>query len=165
MKQLNAALLHVVLAVALTLSAASGARVVRVEDGATFFTADSLRVQLLGLSAPAIYQDGGDICRDVLEKLVVGRDVRLETDGEEANAQGWLPRYVFTGDTFVNAIDILLARNNQTSLLNALKLIDLPDGLEEAQGSPLAELAWARVRGQDTDDAAALSPIYLKHPT
>ncbi|NQU24472.1 MAG: hypothetical protein HQ567_24585 [Candidatus Nealsonbacteria bacterium] len=50
--------------------------------------------------------------------------------------------YDFNRDKHVDATDVLLARNNQTSFLNALNLIDLTDAAEEAQQTPLAELAW-----------------------
>ncbi|NQU26017.1 MAG: RHS repeat protein, partial [Candidatus Nealsonbacteria bacterium] len=50
--------------------------------------------------------------------------------------------YDYDRDGQVNATDVLLARNNQTSFFNALKLIDLTDGAEEAQATPLADLAW-----------------------
>jgi endonuclease YncB( thermonuclease family) len=92
--------------VTLCASVASAVRVSAVEDGMTFVTEDGSRVVLLGVTAPAIYNAGGDISRDVLEKLVLGRDVRLESDGVDTTDQGWLSRYVFAGDTFVNAMMI-----------------------------------------------------------
>ena len=67
-------------------------------------TDDGLRVRLLGTQAPRIYEPGGDIARDVLERYVLGREVRLETDGAVADDEGWLLRYVFVGDTLVNAL-------------------------------------------------------------
>ncbi|NQU20627.1 MAG: hypothetical protein HQ567_05040, partial [Candidatus Nealsonbacteria bacterium] len=50
--------------------------------------------------------------------------------------------YDFDRDGRVDAVDVLLARNNQTSFFNALKLIDLSGEGEAAPESPLAELAW-----------------------
>jgi len=50
--------------------------------------------------------------------------------------------YDYNRDTHVNATDVLLARNSRTNFLDAVKLIDLSGGAEEAQGAPLAELAW-----------------------
>jgi len=50
--------------------------------------------------------------------------------------------YDFDRDSEVNATDVLLARNNQTSFLDVLKLIDVSGSAEQAQESPLAELAW-----------------------
>jgi len=94
------------LLVALFLSAAPGIehRVQSVYDGATMLTEDNLRVRLLGVAAPSMFDPGGDISRDVLEKHVVGRTVRLEGDGPDADGNGRLLRYVYVGDTLVNAL-------------------------------------------------------------
>ncbi|NQU21662.1 MAG: hypothetical protein HQ567_10290 [Candidatus Nealsonbacteria bacterium] len=62
--------------------------------------------------------------------------------------------YDFNRDTFVNAIDVLLARNNPTSVFNELKLIDLSGAEEEAQDTPLANLAWLT----DLDQPATQRP-------
>ncbi|NQU22101.1 MAG: CotH kinase family protein [Candidatus Nealsonbacteria bacterium] len=50
--------------------------------------------------------------------------------------------YDYNRDTFVNAIDVLLARNNPRSFFDVLELIDLLGEAEEAQGAPLANVAW-----------------------
>ncbi len=96
-------LLPGVLAIATGLFAAEVKQVIRVDSGTEFLTSDSQRVRLLGIEAPEIYQAGGDICRDVLEKYVLGRKVRLESDGQDADDKGRLLRCVFVGDTLVNA--------------------------------------------------------------
>ncbi|NQU26492.1 MAG: hypothetical protein HQ567_34835, partial [Candidatus Nealsonbacteria bacterium] len=62
--------------------------------------------------------------------------------------------YDYNRDTYVNATDVLLARNNRTSFLDALNLIDLSGVAEEAQGTPLAELAWLT----DLDQPATQRP-------
>jgi micrococcal nuclease len=77
-------------------------RVVVVYDGDTFRTQDSLVVRLLGIDAPESYQPGGDIARDILEKYVAGRSVRLESDSADKDQYGRLLRYVYVGDTMVN---------------------------------------------------------------
>ncbi|MEO0073478.1 MAG: thermonuclease family protein [candidate division WOR-3 bacterium] len=77
-------------------------RVVMVYDGDTFLTADSARVRLLGVDTPELYQPGGDIARDILEKLVLGKQVRLEQDKVDRDEYGRLLRYVWVGDTMVN---------------------------------------------------------------
>lgn len=93
---------------AVTLFAAAPAatfeQAVDVLDGRSFVTASGLRIRLLGLAGPGIGEPGGDICRDVLEKYVAGREVRLEPDRSAADSGGWLSRYVFAGETLVNAI-------------------------------------------------------------
>ncbi|MEO0081862.1 MAG: thermonuclease family protein [candidate division WOR-3 bacterium] len=85
------------------LVAAESVQVRAVSDGDTFLTADSQAVRLLGIDAPEIYQPGGDIARDMLGRYVVGRTVRLESDREDKDKFGRLLRYVYLGDTFVNA--------------------------------------------------------------
>lgn len=97
MKTVLICLLAVVL-----VTSGSAERVVLVYDGDTFLTADSVRVRLLGVDAPELYQPGGDIARDILEKFLLGRQVRLERDGEERDEYGRLLRYVWIGDTMVN---------------------------------------------------------------
>ena len=59
--------------------------------------------------------------------------------------------YDFDRDRQCNATDVLLARNNQTSFLNELQLIDLLGTEEEGQAAPLTKLAWL----YDYDQAAA----------
>ncbi len=81
---------------------AAKARVAVVYDGDTFRTQDSLVVRLLGIDAPESYQPGGDIARDILEKYVSGREVRLESDSSDKDQYGRLLRYVYVGDTMVN---------------------------------------------------------------
>ncbi|NQU21078.1 MAG: proprotein convertase P-domain-containing protein, partial [Candidatus Nealsonbacteria bacterium] len=52
-------------------------------------------------------------------------------------------RYDYNRDAAVDATDVLLARNSRTSFLDALKLIDLSGGEEEAQAASLPpDLAW-----------------------
>ena len=76
--------------------------------------------------------------------------------------------YDFDRDGQVNATDVLLARNNQTSFFNALKLIDLTGVAEEAQKPPLANLAWltdldqpATQRSAEKDGAAEAVDLLL----
>ncbi len=92
----------ILLLVSALLAASPAARVVLVYDGDTFLTADSQAVRLLGIDAPESYQPGGDIARDMLEKLVLGRAVRLESDRRDKDDFGRLLRWVFVGDTCVN---------------------------------------------------------------
>lgn len=83
-------------------SVAGAARVVLVYDGDTFKTEDSLVVRLLGIDAPESYQPGGDISKDILEKYVLGREVRLEADSADKDTYGRSLRYVYVHDTMVN---------------------------------------------------------------
>lgn len=88
--------------VLLLVTLVSAEKVVLVYDGDTFLTGDSMRVRLLGVDAPELYQGGGDIARDILERFLFGRQIRLERDGEDRDEYGRLLRYVWVGDTMVN---------------------------------------------------------------
>jgi micrococcal nuclease len=81
---------------------AARVRVDIVYDGDTFRSTDSAVVRLLGIDAPESYQPGGDVARDILEKYVAGREVRLESDSADKDQYGRLLRYVYVGDTMVN---------------------------------------------------------------
>ena len=96
--------LTLVLAAAVVTSGAESVYVQTVYDGSSFLTSDSEQVILLGVEVPAIGLPGGDICRDVLEKLVIGKRVSLEGDGADKDERGRLRRYVYCGDTLVNAV-------------------------------------------------------------
>ena len=52
------------------------------------------------------------------------------------------PHVDYDRDCQVNATDVLLARNNQTTFFNALNLIDLSSVVAKAQGALPANLAW-----------------------
>ena len=77
--------------------------------------------------------------------------------------------YDYNRDTCVNAVDVLLARNNRTNALDPLKLIDLSGGAEEAPSAPLAELVWlsgldqaiSSRRPTEKNDAAAAVDMLL----
>ena len=79
-------------------------RVVKVNDGDTFMTADGDAVRMLGIDAAESYQAGGDVATEILEKHLLGRTVRLEADenGENTDHFGRLLRWVWVGDTNVN---------------------------------------------------------------
>ena len=45
------------------------------------------------------------------------------------------------------------------------KAVLLPGAARLRRAGYLAELAWLRIRRRETDNPAALTPVYLKHPT
>ena len=92
----------IVLLAGMALAGAAGHRVVQVYDGDTFRTDDSLVVRMLGIDAPESYQPGGDIAKDILEKYVAGREVRLESDSVDKDDYQRALRYVYLADTNVN---------------------------------------------------------------
>ncbi len=79
-------------------------RVVKVNDGDTFLTSDGNYVRMLGIDAAESYQPGGDVATEILGKYVLGRTVRLESDGADTDHFGRLLRWVWVGDTNVNLL-------------------------------------------------------------
>jgi micrococcal nuclease len=84
-------------------ASAEQATVTLVHRGDLFQTDAGKLVRIIGIAVPEVYLPGGDICRDALEKYVQGRSVRLESDGKDKDANGYLLRHVFLGDTLVSA--------------------------------------------------------------
>ena len=82
---------HVVgllLFIPLLLAADEVARVIKVNDGDTFLTADSQSVRMLGIDAAESYQAGGDVVTEMLDKYIGGRTVRLERDRSDTDDLG-----------------------------------------------------------------------------
>lgn len=80
--------------------------VTRVVDGDTIVvTVNGVeeRLRYIGIDTPEDDEPCGDVARDANAALVAGRTVRLERDESERDRYGRLLRYVFVGDTFVNA--------------------------------------------------------------
>jgi micrococcal nuclease len=78
-------------------------RVAEVIDGDTFKTETGNAIRLLGINAPEMGDPGGDIAKNMLTFLVMGKNVRLERDVTDQDDYGRLLRYVFVGDDLVNA--------------------------------------------------------------
>ncbi len=78
-------------------------RVNEVIDGDTFKTVEGSTIRLLGINAPEINEPGGDIAKQILNFLVMDKDVSLERDVTDKDDYGRLLRYVFVGEAFVNA--------------------------------------------------------------
>lgn len=87
----------------------AGLLVVRVFDGATIELATGQRIRYIGVDAPQMRNAlgkpdaGAWEARDANRALVGHKRVRLETDELDADIDGALWRYVYVGDTLVNA--------------------------------------------------------------
>jgi len=80
--------------------------VVRVIDGDTIEIDGNLRVRYIGVDTPEVSGKVECYGREATQKnreLVEGKRVRLEKDVSETDRYGRLLRYVYVGDTFVNA--------------------------------------------------------------
>lgn len=161
-----------VLGVGLVITLGVATNAVVVYDGDTFLTSDSLPVRLLGIDAPESYQPGGDIARDILEKYVLGRPVRLATDSADKDGYGRLLRYVYVGDTLVNAE---LVRKGYACYRSFQAHLRLGDTLERLQAEaartgrglwsfnvfepPSIELLRERVRAESSRTASGLEVV------
>lgn len=74
----------------------------RVIDGDTFELANGKEVRLLGIDAPEKGHYGFEEAKDKLKELVLGKNIVLEKDVNNADRMGRLLRYVFVDNTFVN---------------------------------------------------------------
>jgi len=73
-----------------------------VVDGDTVVLSDGRRVRLLGINTPEYGMYFFEEAREVLEAMVLGREVVLEKDISEIDKYGRLLRYVYVNDLFVN---------------------------------------------------------------
>jgi len=87
-----------------------GERVTRVIDGDTVVLADGTRIRYIGIDTPELrdrrkkIRQLAVIAKEVNEKLVLGKDLRLEYDVEKRDRYDRLLAYVYLEDgTFVNA--------------------------------------------------------------
>lgn len=73
-----------------------------VTDGDSFILTNGGQVRLIGIDAPEAGMPGADMSKVFLEKLIVGKELRLEHDATDRDKYGRVLRYVFVGNTFVN---------------------------------------------------------------
>jgi micrococcal nuclease len=77
-------------------------RCVDVFDGDTFELENGDVIRLIGIDAPELTEPGGEIARDYLSRLILGRQVALVAGLEERDDYERLLRYVYIEDTCVN---------------------------------------------------------------
>jgi len=80
----------------------SGILVKEVIDGDTIVLSDGSRVRLIGINTPEYGMYFFEEAKEVLEAIVLGREVTLEKDITDKDKYGRLLRYVYTGNLFVN---------------------------------------------------------------
>ena len=83
-------------------ASSSGFIVKEVVDGDTIILSDNSRVRLIGINTPEYGMYFYGEAREVLEAMVLGREVVLEKDISEVDKYGRLLGYVYTDDLFVN---------------------------------------------------------------
>ncbi len=79
-----------------------GIRVKEVVDGDTIILSDGSRLRLIGINTPEHGMYFFEEAREVLEAIVLDREVVLEKDISDTDKYGRLLRYVYSGDLFVN---------------------------------------------------------------
>jgi micrococcal nuclease len=80
--------------------------VTRVIDGDTIVVSGGVHIRYIGIDAPEVYPVSEPYGRDAWlanQALVEGKKVRLEKDVSDTDRYGRQLRYVYVGDTFVNA--------------------------------------------------------------
>lgn len=117
-------------------------RVKAVHDGDTFTTVEGWQVRMLGIDAPELYQPGGDIARDILGGYLLNKTVKLEPDREDKDRYGRLLRYVYVGDTLINAEMVRKGYAAFQPFQESLKLADTLAKLEET-AARIGKGLWA----------------------
>jgi micrococcal nuclease len=71
-------------------------------DGDTIELNNGETVRLIGIDAPELSEPGGDVARDYLSCLVLGKELVLVTRGEDKDAYDRLLRYVYVDTVCIN---------------------------------------------------------------
>jgi micrococcal nuclease len=98
-----ALVLSVLLLLPLACKPSDTVTVTEVIDGDTIVIDDGAHVRYIGIDSPERNEFYYGEARQLNMDLVLGQKVRLESDVTDKDKYGRLLRYVFVGDTFVNA--------------------------------------------------------------
>jgi micrococcal nuclease len=71
-------------------------------DGDTFRLVTGDTVRLIGIDAPELSQPGGEMSREYLAQLIVGKRITLERGYEDRDKYNRLLRFVYTNDLCIN---------------------------------------------------------------
>lgn len=92
------------LALCLPAAADDWVTVKRVIDGDTFRAAKVGKIRLMGIDTPELGRDGkpaqpgAEKAKEALQKLIMGKRVRLEYDGQRLDKYGRILAYVYTAE-------------------------------------------------------------------
>ncbi|MEB3329483.1 MAG: thermonuclease family protein [Candidatus Sericytochromatia bacterium] len=135
-------------------------RCVSVHDGDTVTVATPKgreKIRLVGIDTPELAQaPWGDRARAFTQRLVQGREVRVETDVQPRDRYGRLLGYVYVGDTFVN---LEVIRSGHAVLLT------YPPNVRHVRAFTAAQTE-ARTRGLgvwDPKEPLTVSPKAFRH--
>jgi micrococcal nuclease len=71
-------------------------------DGDTFRLTTGDTVRLIGIDAPELSQPGGDLSREYLAHLLLGKSITLERGSEDRDNYNRLLRFVYINDLCIN---------------------------------------------------------------
>ena len=75
---------------------------VEIIDGDTFRLANGDTVRLIGIDAPELSQPGGEVSREYLAHLLLGKPITLERGSEDRDNYNRLLRFVYIGNLCIN---------------------------------------------------------------
>jgi micrococcal nuclease len=75
---------------------------VKIIDGDTFRLANGDTVRLIGIDAPELSQPGGEVSREYLAHLLLGKPITLERGSEDRDKYSRLLRFVYINDLCIN---------------------------------------------------------------
>jgi micrococcal nuclease len=75
---------------------------VEIIDGDTFRLANGDTVRLIGIDAPELSQPGGEMSREYLAHLILGKPITLERGSEDKDKYNRLLRFVYINDQCIN---------------------------------------------------------------
>ena len=75
---------------------------IEIIDGDTFRLANGDMVRLIGIDAPELSQPGGEVSREYLAHLILGKPITLERGSEDRDKYHRLLRFVYINDLCIN---------------------------------------------------------------
>ena len=132
--------------------------VVRVIDGRTIFVRvgkTEVEVRYIGVATPEYGHPWYDLVTEVNRNWVVGKDVEMERDRVDSDAQGRLLRYVYVDGAMVNAALIAVGLGSRTTGQNVL----YSEGFRRLEAEARSEQLgiWA-IEGEESPTPSSKSP-------
>ena len=132
--------------------------VVRVIDGRTIFVRvgkTEVEVRYIGVATPEYGHPWYELVTEVNRNWVVGKDVEMERDRVDSDAQGRLLRYVYVDGAMVNAALIAVGLGSRTTGQNVL----YSEGFRRLEAEARSEQLgiWA-IEGEESPTPSSKSP-------